>query len=420
MRKVLFACLSVIIFSCSSQGSGGVTSNPLSFLPIFSPTPTAEPTGMSVANNLTNNAVPDKKFTEPLTKSEFADPKAQVTSYQKILKALDLNDFEYIFKEYDAGGIKVSAARAETEFGDYPINYTISSISQNIGQIGIDNRKIYDITTNEKKLVLKNALRNVMLYATRGQARRLVENNKNGLTSDDIYGKDIANNAGIFFYGNENVKAEKNSLAEFAQTLDVANKVKTYDVIADGLTRLKSEANNGNLNNLIFAKNEVETGLLKILYISTLDKVASAIQKNNIDLLTEAEFNYLAVRNYIRSGNNSNTYEVEKIFLRKDPQSVKYLPFEKALASGFLEKAKAEMTSAITNITSKNDSAISSAQLAKMYIDIINANYDNAKFTKNGNPQITSNIDTFLTAISTKDKANAENAMNKINVLFLK
>lgn len=420
MKKVLFACLSVIIFSCSSQGSSGVINNPLSFLPIFSPEPTAQPTTTTVSSNLTNNATPDKKFTEPLTKSEFADPKAQVTSYQKILKALDLNDFEYVFKEYDAGGIKVSAARAETEFGDYPINYTISSIAQNIGQIGIDNRKLYEVTTNEKKLVLKNALRNVMLYATRGQARRLVENNKNGLTSDDIYGKDIANNAGIFFYGNENEKAEKNSLAEFAQTLDTANKVKTYDVIADGLTRLKSEANNGNLNNLNFAKNEVETGLLKILYISILDKVASAIQKNDLNILTEAEFNYLAVRNYIRSGNNSNTYEVEKIFLRKDLQSIKYLPFEKALASGFLEKAQSEMASAITNINSKNNTAIGSAQLAKMYLDIINANYDNPKFTKNGNPQITSSIDLFIRAISTKDKPNAEIAMNKISVLFLK
>lgn len=420
MKKVLLGCLSMIIFSCSSQGGGNITGIPLSFLPIFSPTPTATPTATTVSTNLTNNATPDKKFEEPLTKSEFADPKAQVISYQKILKALELNDFEYVFKEYGAGGINVSAARAETEFGDYPINYTISSIAQNIGQIGIDNRKLYEITTAEKKSVLKNALRNVMSYATRGQVRKLVENNKNGLTGDDIYGKDIANNAEIFFYGNENVKAEKNSLAEFAQILDVANKVKTYDVIADGLTRLKSEANNGNLNNLIFAKNEVETGLLKILYISTLDKVASAIQKNDINLLTEAEFNYLSIRNYIRSSNNSNTYEVEKIFLRKDPQSVKYLPFEKALASGFLEKAKAEMTSAVTNITAKNDSAVSNAQLAKMYIDIINTNYDNAKFTKNGNPQITSNIDIFLTAIRTKDKANAEIAMNKISALFLK
>lgn len=418
MKKIFFTCLSAIIFSCSSQAGGNITGFSIPFFPFFAPSPT--PSDVKVSASLTNNGALEKKFTEPLTKTQFAEPRLQVLSYQKILRALELNDFEYIFKEYDAGGLKISAARAETEFGDYPINYTISSIAQNIGQIGIDNRKIYDIDTSEKRLILKSSLKNVLIYATRGQIRKLVENNKNNLTGDDKYGKDVANNAQLFFYGNENEKAETNSLAEFSQKLDNANKVKTYDVIANGLNKLKSESNKGNVNNLIFAKNEVETGLLKILYISTLDKVANAMQKNDINILIEGEFNYLALRNYIKSVDNSNTFEVEKIFLRKDPQSINYLKFEKALASGFLEKTKAEMLSALNNIVSKNDIAINSAQLAKMYLDIINANYDNVKFTKTGDYQINNNINSFITAIKSKDKTLAESTMKKLNELFFK
>ncbi|MEK7431715.1 MAG: hypothetical protein AABZ74_01170 [Cyanobacteriota bacterium] len=413
-KNLLILAVLPIIISCGA--SGGTSPSPFSFLPL----PSATPEVKVSSPNLTNNLDPVKKFDQPITKEEFPDPRVQVASYQKILKAIDLGDFEYVFKEYDAGGLKNSAIRAETEFNDYPMNYTISSIAQNIGQVGINKTNLYDITVADKKLIIKNALRNLLLQSVRAQSRRLVENNTNSLTDDNRYGEDVAKNAEIFFYGSDNATLAEGSVANFSKLVDKNNKISTYDNIIENLNKLKSDSKNGNKNNLIFARDKIETNLIKLLYISTLEKVATTVSKKDNNLLTEGEFFYLSMKNFIRSSNNENTFKVEKVFYGKNYLDIKYLDFEKGLASGIIEKGIESMNKALEKIESNNQDSINMANLGKMYLDIINSSYDNPRFTKTADAQISLVSDEFINAIKAKNKQKSTDAIQKMSKLLFK
>ncbi|MFN8671023.1 MAG: hypothetical protein U0457_02945 [Candidatus Sericytochromatia bacterium] len=412
MKKIILLAILLIPISCGGGGSGSTTSI---FIP--SSTPSSSPAS---SNTLTNNVPAEKKYEQPITKETFADPKIQAQSYQKILKALETNDFEYIFKEYDAGGLKISAIRAETEFNDYPLNYTINSVAQNIGQIGMNKTNLYDYTLVDRKVILKNALRNLMIQSVRGQARRLVENNIKDLTDDNKFGEDIAKNTAIFFYGSDNNTVLEGSPASFVKTVEVNNKIKAYDNIVSSLNVLNSEAKKGDLSKLILSRDLIETNLVKTLYISLLDKVATAISKKDNSFILDAEYFYLSIKNFIKSSDNTNTFQVEKLFFSKDYNSVKYTDFERALASGLKEKALIEMENAIKNMENKNFEAVTSATLAKLYLDIINESYDNPRFTKTGDPEMTKASDSFINAIKLKDKNLANTSKDKLFKIFLK
>jgi hypothetical protein len=348
----------------------------------------------------------------------FYFSRVQFKSYGKILRALSLNDLEYIYKEYDAGGLKLAAIRTESEFGDFYLNSGVVNIAQNIGNFGINSRNITFSNSVEKTSALEKILKHILIYSARSNVNKLIDNTKSGLAKkDDKYSVEIAKNIAVYFFGNDSLSPANDSISKLAQKIDTDNKlkVKSYDQISAGIRNILTNAKTDNAAKpLINAKHQVDKGFFKMLYIATLEKLASASLKSNLNDLTDAEFLYIGIRGASKSSNNANTFLVEKTLYSQDLTGINYTKFQKALNAGFIEKIQAEMQTAIEKMSTDPATAENNAISAMYNIDVINCDYDNPKFTRKSDSELTRQAQSFLNGITSKNKTVVDTAVNKI------
>ncbi|MBC7475512.1 MAG: hypothetical protein H7263_14580 [Candidatus Sericytochromatia bacterium] len=398
------------ITACGTGGGGSPTST------FSTPIPAVSASDFNKNANISAVTNPENKSTEPLTKELRPNPLQQFNSYQKILRAIDLRDFDYAYKEYEAGGLKLAAIKGENEFGDYALNYSIVSLIQNIGQIGVSDRNLNNIDPKERVNVLKAILKHVFIYSVRGTLNRLVENDKTGISKDDKYGLDFAKDASTYFYGTDNATVSDNSIAKMAQGIDNDSKlkIKLFDTISSGLSKAQANAKD-NSKDLIDAKNQVEKGLIKMLYILTLQNLSNAaISKDYYDLVN-TEFSYMGIRKSAQSSDNIITTKVESFLGNKRFELLNYPDFQKNINLGFQEKALDEMKTAISLIDKDSNSAQNKAIAAQMYLDITNCAYENSKFIRNPDLNLVNNTQSFINAIQLKNKTSANSFLSKVS-----
>jgi hypothetical protein len=410
----------ITLISCSGGGGGNSVIPKATVKPQIQnnvvntpnlPTPSKTP-----YNNLGNSA-PTEIFTEPVTAEQNPDPNVQFASYNKLLRALPTGDFAYLFKEYNAGGLKVTAVKAENDFADYPINYAISSIIQNTGTVGLKNKLIVELTNNEKKNMLEKFFRHILIYGARFTANRLSEFSKTtASSSNNTYTKELATYTGIYFYGNDSEIPAENSIAKMSQQIDSSNGTNTFNQISSGITQIKTSEGN-DYRSIIDGKNMIEKGLLKMLYIATLEKAAIAIPDKKASELDDAELYYIGIREQAKSLDNIKTTRIEQLLGDRDFRFLNYPNLEKYLNAGFHEKAINEMQTAINKIDSDDKGAQNSALNAHLYIDLINSSYQNKKFKRSVNTAIKDEMNIFLASVNSKNKELAELSFSKLQTL---
>jgi hypothetical protein len=367
----------------------------------------------------TNNPKPNQFFVEPLTEDPEPDPRTQFQSYEKILRALKLGDYDYVNQEFAAGGIKYAAIKADTEFAEYPLSSSARTIMQNIGQLGLQNKSISAFNSDEKNEILSKLIKQVFIYSMRGLSNRLIEYNKNGLAKDNKYSVDLVNNLFVYFYGNDSGKPSDNSIAQLSQTIDKDNglSAKTFDDINAGLKQISASAKD-NIPGLITGKNQLEKGLYKMLYHATLEKVALSESTRNVNILNDAEFYYIGIQKPVKVNAKDNNNFLDVLFSYRRLDLVDYLKFEKNLAWGFYQRATEEMKNAITKISTDKPTAINSALAAKLLIAIPNATYKNTETEHSENPELTNDMNEFSKAIQDNNLSTANAARDKINLII--
>lgn len=416
-QSVFIGLVLLSLLSCNGGGGGG------NFTPTINkpqiqnnniPTPsTPVPTKTPYAS-VGNNPTPTKVFTEPVTEERNPDPNVQFASYNKLLRALPTSDFSYILKEYDAGGLKVTAVKAENDFADYPINYGISSLIQNIGTYGLNNRLIVEMKVDERKNMIEKLLKHILIYGARFSANRLSEFSKTTASSTNKkYTDELAKYTGVYFYGNESKTPAENSIAQMSQKIDSTNGTNTYNQISSGINQLQS-TDASDYKTITDARNTIEKGLLKMLYIATLEKSALAIPDKKSSELDDAEAYYIGIREQAKSLDNIKTTKIEQLLGARDFRVLNYPTLEKYLNAGFHEKAMNEMQNAINKLGNDDKLAQNSAVNAQLYLDIINSQYQNSKFKRATNTIIKDEMNTFVTAINNKNKGLAEISFGKI------
>ncbi len=423
---VLFSFFVMFNLSCSGGSGAGVPFFPLSPQASSSVSQqkpndkTEDKTAPSKPVN--NNPQPEKRFAEPITETKNPDPKTQFKSYEKMTRAIQLGDFDYLIKEYEAGGLKIAAIRSDTEFNDYPLDYTAKSIMQNIGQVGINNRNISTINSEEKKAILDKIFKQVLIYSLKGSANKLIENNRIGLIKEDKDTTDIARHIFEYFYGNDDGSISANSIAKLSQTIDSSNAIssnKTYDSISSAIKQMKVNAK-GNIKNLILGKNQIDKSFYKLLYLATLEKIASTenmIKNKNTNAgneLTAAEFLYIGIRNPSKVLFGKNNGYPETIFSNKRLDLLDYDKFVENINAGFNERVIEDMKHAMDTMITDNSSAQNFAFSAQLYLDITNCSYKNIGHSRVSNSQLTVNIQNFKSAIQSKNSAKAKELFDKM------
>ncbi|MFN4152592.1 MAG: hypothetical protein ACK4IX_16745, partial [Candidatus Sericytochromatia bacterium] len=368
--------ISLSILLLSSCGDGAGTGSFI--LPFTSAKPSASPS-VAVAENPSNTnpgATPNapKTFKEPITEDKSPSPLVQVQSYEKMMRALKDGDFEYINKEFSAGGLKLAATRAEGEFKDYPITLNINSVTSNMGLFGLASKNVTAANQQDKVAVVEKTLQNIVIYSIRSTINKLIENNKMGLT-DDQYTTDVSKALTIYFYGNPGAVATEFSLAKLAQKVDadtVQKTNKSFDTLLSGIGLALSKPKD--INDLLLAKTQIDLGFLKMLYMSSLNELSEAVLTRDLSNVTESEYLYLGIKNMLKASNNTETFAVESVFL--NPLSgINYPRFQKSLDVGILERAQEELKLGLEKISKDNKAAQNHALAAKLYVDIINCNY---------------------------------------------
>lgn len=406
-RKLSVLSTFLILNACSGGGGGVVApvvvaKTPAQSLPPGFQTPIPTPTPL---------------YSELVTDGYNPNPTVQVASYNKILRALVNNEFEYIIKEYDAGGLKITAVKAENDFADYPVNYAISSMANNTGLYGLRNKLVIEMSIAERKNFIDKILKHILIYGTRFSANRLMEFNRTSAGSlNPKYTTELARNASIYFYGNDTLTPSENSIAQLSQKIDVANASKTFEAISAGIAQLQKSAS-GDYTGSVNGRNMIEKGLLKMLYIATLEKAAVAIPAKNASGLDDAELYYLGIREQVKTIDNIKTTKIETLLGDRDFRGTDYPTLQKYLNLGFREKSINEMQNAIKNITINNSSAQNSAFNAQLYMDIINSSYENVKFKREENTILKENIINFVAAINSKNKELADISFQQIQKL---
>jgi hypothetical protein len=404
-RKNFCLALSLIFITGCGDGISGLNKTKL---------PSASPASGSAKSSVTGSS--KLKFAEPVTEVSNPSPAVQVISYQKILRALDSDDFAYVNKEYSAGGLKYAAQKADTEFAEVPLSSYAYIILQNIGMIGLQNKNITTFDTPAKKDMFSKLLQQVLIYSVRGQVNRIIEYNKSGIAKDDKFSTDLANNMATYFYGNENGTVAENSIAGLSKAIDKSNglETKTFDSIISGINLVKSSAKD-NLNGVITGKNVVEKGLFKILYFATLEQVALAASTKNVNILDDAQFYYVGIQKPVKVTSINNNSYLDVMFMYKRKDLIDYPKFEKGMNQGFFERAAEEMNSAVAKIETDNNTARNSALSARLFIDIPNSTFKNIQATRTADPELTKNIDDFTKAIGAKDINQSKSLKDKIN-----
>lgn len=404
--------LSLVVISSCSQGGGSIS------LPFSSPKPSSS-ASVSSDNNSTSpttnsntNQSNNNTFKEPITEDKSPSPQVQVQSYEKMMKALELLDFSYINKEFSAGGLKLAATRAETEFKDYPITLNINSVTSNVGLFGLANKNVTSANTEDKVITIEKTLQNILIYSMRSTINKLIENNKNGLT-DDQYTIDLVKALSIYFYGNEGEVATEFSLAKLSQKIDTntAQKTnKTFDTISNGIKMARSNVKNP--TELLLAKTQIELGLLKMLYLGALETLSEAYATRNVNKITESEYMYLGMRSMVKSSNSADTFAVEAIYLNPT-SSINYPRYQLSLDVGIFERAQTEFNLALSNLSKDNRVAQNHALAAKLYVDIINCLYENRKFKRETKQDIADNVEGFVINVKNKNSSSASTFKNK-------
>lgn len=412
-KKARLSALSFILLSLVSCGGGGggpavvstvaspqvsATQNPILSTPIPSPTPA---------------------YSEKITDEINVDPRVQFASYLKMLKALEKGEFEYLIKEYDAGGLKMSAVKAENDFGDYPINFALSSLMTNNGTVGIKDNLVLAMSVDERKTKIDRFLKHIFIYSTRFMANRLSELSKTtAASSNEKYAATLATNSGIYFYGSDKMTPVDFSIAKMAQKTDSDNGSKTYDQIAEGLNKIQ-KAQPDDYKSITDGKNMIEKGLLKMLYVNILEKAALAIPEKNISELADAEIYYFGMREHAKSRDNIKTTRIEQL-LTGDFRVMDYPTLEKYLNTGFHEKALNEMQNAINNLGTDITQAQISAVNAQLYMDMINSAYQNKRYKRVENTFLKDEVNIFVASINSKNKDLAESSFINIQKLASK
>lgn len=416
-NKFLNLGISLSILFLSSCGEGGGIS---SFtLPFTSAKPSASTApSATVAENpsntnpgATSNA--PKTFKEPITEDKSPSPQVQVQSYEKMMRALKDRDFAYINKEFSAGGLKLAATRAEGEFKDYPITLNINSITSNMGLFGLANKDVTAANEQDKVAAIEKTLQNILIYSIRSTINKLIENNKMGLT-DDQYTTDLSKTLTIYFYGNPGAVASEFSLSKLLQKVDadtVQKTNKSHDTLLSGIALALSKPKD--INDLSLAKTQIDLGFLKMLYMSSLNELSEAVLTKDLSNITEAEYLYLGIKNMVKASNNTDTFAVESIFFNP-VAGINYPRFQTSLDVGILERAQEELKLGLEKISKDNKAAQNHALAAKLYVDIINCNYENRKYQRVANKDIADNMDGFVKNILSKNFPSAGIFKNKV------
>ncbi|GIW21648.1 MAG: hypothetical protein KatS3mg068_0655 [Candidatus Sericytochromatia bacterium] len=377
-------------------------------------------------SNNTSQVINKPKFTEPVTQAKIITPEIKLNSIQKVLKANNISDYEYIQKEFEAGGLKLSAIRADNEFKDFPVTYTTNSLITSIGLIGLNNRDMNNINSLERSKALEHVLKIIAIYNIRGNANRILENHKLKLNENDAYSTDLAKEIELLFYGNSNKQVSTNSISELSQNIDKSNNltIKTLDIIDYGISLIKLYSKTS-LDNSRIAREYIDKGLIRMLYFGVLSKIADAQLKNQnnnnqqaINDLLAAEFYYLGIRNIIKfEGNTNNSYLEEMLYLRRF-DILDYQKFEEGMNLGIVQKAKLDMLKAVEKINSDFSLSKSLALSSKLYIDTISIEYKNSKYSRNKNKELEDIGNNFLNAISSKNLKLANENINKLSNIF--
>lgn len=378
----------------------------------------------SINESTNKNTKP--KFTEPVTQAKVITPEVKTNSFQKLLRANKVLDYEFIQKEFEAGGLNVSAIRSDNEFKDFPVAYTTNSLISNIGIIGLDNRDMSNVNSAEREKILEQVLKQIAIYNIRSNANKIIESHKMKLNQNDLYSTELAKEIQLLFYGNLNNEIAPNSIAEISNNIDNANNLssKTLDTISKGISFIRSSAKNS-LDNSRIALEYIDKGLIRMLYFGILSKLAEAEVKNSNKNNTEAqrdlalaEFYYLGIRNIIRSeGIKSNLY-LETMLSTKRFDVLDYHKFEEGMNLGLIEKAKNDMLKSIEKINSDFSYSKSLALSAKMYIDTVSMEYKNLKYSRNKNKELEDIGNNFFNSISLKNINSANDSIKKLNIMF--
>jgi len=413
-----------IFFSSCSVGEIQKSNN----IAVNSPVPTPSIIVNNNTNNNTNNSqvINKPKFTEPVTQARIITPEIKVNSMQKVLRANNIADYEYIQKEFEAGGLKVSAIRADNEFRDFPVTYTTNSLITSIGLIGLNNRDMNNINSLERSKSLEHVLKIIAIYNMRSNANRILENHRLKLNENPSYSTDLAKEIEILFYGNFNNQIISNSVAEISQNIDKNNNlsIKTFDTINNGISLMKSSAKSS-LENSRIAREYIEKGLIRMLYFGILSKIADSEIKNSNKNITEAindlltaEFYYLGIRNVVKAeGITSNSYLEEMLYLRRF-DVLDYAKFEQGINLGIAEKIKSDMLKSVEKINSDFSLSKSLALSSKMYLDTISMEYKNSKYSRNKNKELENIGNNFLNSINSKNTKLANENINKLSNIF--
>lgn len=411
LSLVYFTLVSLI--SCGGGGGGPA---------IVTTNTSIAPQASSTVNSVFTTPLPSPSptYSEKITEEINVDPRVQFASYLKMLKALEKGEFEYLVKEYDAGGLKISAVKAENDFGDYPINFAISSLLTNNGTVGIKDNIVLAMSVEERKAKIDKLLKHIFIYSSRFMSNRLSELSKTtAAASNEKYAKTLSTNAGIYFYGSDNMSPVDFSIAKMSQKIDSENSTKTFDQIAGGLSQIQKALPN-DYKTITDGKNMIEKGLLKMLYIAILDKAALAIPEKKSAELDDAEIYYLGMREHAKSRDNIKTTKIEQLLGARDFRTLDYSTFEKYLNAGFHEKAINEMQISINNIINNSLQAQISAVNAQLYIDMINSGYQNKKYKRVENTFLKDEMIKFIAAINSKNKDLAENSFINVQKLSAK
>jgi hypothetical protein len=421
LSKKLILISYLLIVSCSSE-TQSLNSKPIVNNQVNNP----QIISNSNNNNSSSNTNNKPKFTEPVTQARVITPEIKTNSFQKVLRANNLSDYEFIQKEFEAGGLKVSAIRADNEFKDFPVTYTASSLINSIGLIGIDNRDMSNINSTERAYALDHVLKQIVIYNIRSNANKILEGHRMKLNQTDAYSTDLAKEMKLLFYGNQNNEIMPDSIAEIAYNIDNKNNLSTkiFDTVSNGISLMQYYAKNS-LDGSRTAREYVDKGLIRMLYFGILSKLADAEIKNSNkntndakkDLLS-AEFYYLGIRNIIKTeGIKSNSY-LETMLATKRFDVLDYAKFEEGMNLGISEKAKADMLKSVEKINSDFSLSKSLALSAKMYIDTISMEYKNSKYSRNKNKELEDISNNFVNAINSKNIKLANDNIQKLSNIF--
>ncbi|RYX92239.1 hypothetical protein EON78_06500, partial [bacterium] len=320
-KRIQLSLISTFLVLSACSGGGGGTGPT---------TTTVQPTARPVAPGfILTTPTPDPGYAEPLTDGYNPNPVVQFASYNKILRALATDSYDYVLKEYDAGGLKLTAVKAENDFADYPVNYSIVALLQGSGQVGLRNKLVIDVSNAQKKNIIDKTLKHILIYGARFSANRLMDFNRTAAASQNPkYTTELAANAGVYFYGTENATIAENSIAQLAQKIDSDNAASTYNTIASGIQQLQKSAS-GDYKGTVDGRNMLEKGLLKMLYIATLEKAAVAIPAKNADGLDDAELYYIGIKEQVKTLDNIKVTKIESLLGGRDFRELDYPTFQK-------------------------------------------------------------------------------------------